>query len=103
MKADYETEFYDKVITLYVENCPDKDKLEICRCHLLIKLMENLKETNNREFVKNTLLVINSLYGNCPPDSYNSVGYDIEDLTSEEKEILIPHFKRELNHVGGML
>ena len=90
-------------MTLYVDNCPDKDKLEICRCHLLIKLMEVLRETNNKEFVKNTLLVINSLYGNYPPDYYNSVGSDIADLTSEEKETLIPYFKIEFKHIGGVL
>ena len=103
MKADYELEFYEKVMASYAKNCQDKGNLEICRCHLLIELMEILKETKNKEFVKNTLLVINSLYGNCPPDLYDSVGTDIDNLTSEEKETLIPHFKIEFNHAGGVL
>ncbi len=71
---------------------------EKCRDRYLVKLMSALKIKEDKNFARNALLLIQSLYDGeeKPADIYENLGKDANDsLNSKEKEALISELKTE--------
>lgn len=90
-------EFYAEKIEQF-QNLKDHGndiELEIWRCNLLIELMENLKIAGNQDLVKNTIVLILTLYYEDSIKNYNSVGKNALELTRAEKIAYLAIIKNE--------
>ena len=63
----------------------------------IIKLMRSLKYRKNKEFIKNSLLFVLSLFSDedKPPDFYCNIGNDIRNATDKEHKEIIFELKKE--------
>ena len=52
----------------------------------LIKLMDILKRTKNRELVRNAIILVLSYLNRQHPDRFNNIGIDFSNLMCEDKE-----------------
>ena len=80
-------EFYAEKIEQF-QNLKDHgsdEELEIWRCNLFMELMENLKIAGNQDLVKNTLVLILTLYHEDSINQYNSTGKVVADLDEAAK------------------
>ncbi len=73
----------------------EKDK-DIWKYRVYMQLMELLIDKNNITLVRNSILLILSLFENLPPDHYNNHGININSITKAEKKILISNLKEEI-------
>ncbi|MFO8017430.1 MAG: hypothetical protein R6U96_02245 [Promethearchaeia archaeon] len=98
---DSELECYLKIIRYFQER-ENKEKTEIWKSSTLIHLMEKLKEIEDegiekkRNVIKNSLILLMSLFENIPPDVYNNRGVHINRLSEEDKEPLKNTLKEEV-------
>jgi hypothetical protein len=92
---DYELDFYIKIIEFFQSNDVDRETTEIWKNKSLIELMKVLKRTKNKEFVKNAILLIISLFEHIPPDIYNNKGVNTEIMKEKDKESYLSILKTE--------
>jgi len=87
---------YNKILDCFLKNQNDYYQLENCKNKSIIKLMNILKQSNDKPFVKNALVFVLSLF-NChlPSDLYNSRGRNLKHCDAKEKEIIISVLKNE--------
>ncbi|MBD3253465.1 MAG: hypothetical protein GF383_00150 [Candidatus Lokiarchaeota archaeon] len=90
-----EDEFYDKILEKFLECKKSKEKSDLWKSQTIIQLMENIKQKNNKEFVKNALLVLMSLEEDFLRDSFHIKSKDFSILSKEEKTILSSLLKEE--------
>ncbi|MBN1803575.1 MAG: hypothetical protein JW891_18845 [Candidatus Lokiarchaeota archaeon] len=62
----------------------------------IIKLINTSECKNDRNFVKNALLLVLSLYDKKPMDIYNTRGYKLEDCTNDQKKDILLKLQKEL-------
>ena len=92
---EYELEFYSRIFNYFQKSNFDYKKTEIWKSKTLIELMEILKRTKNRVFVANAIILLISLFEDNPPDIYNNLGDDVNQISKEEREILKAELKNE--------
>lgn len=90
-----ESECYNRIIKFFHSDNDDKEKVEIWKNKSYIKLMQNLNKKRNAEMVKNSIIMILSLFEDLPPDIYNNRGNKLENLESKKREVIISELKKE--------
>ena len=92
---DLEMEYYTKIIDFYQNQNFDKETVEIWKSKSYIELMQVLKRTNNKNLVKNAIILILSLFEELPLDIYDSSGQSVRELKQEDKKSYISHLRSE--------
>ena len=92
---DYELDYYLSIIDFFQNQNTNREATEIWKNKSLIELMKVLKRTRKKEFVKNAIILILSLFDEVPPDSYNNRGIKVNSLASGDKLSYIDILKSE--------
>ncbi|MGV9205184.1 MAG: hypothetical protein ACOC44_14325 [Promethearchaeia archaeon] len=94
-----ELECYLKIIRYFQER-ENKEKREIWKNSTLIYLMEKLGEVKEdeeqRNTIKNSLILLTSLFENIPPDIYNNRGVHINRFREGDDEVVKEILKQEV-------
>ena len=90
-----EMELYSKILDVYQNRQLDKEAIEIWKDKSYIDLMHVLKRTNNKNLVKNAIILILSLFEDIPIDLYETQGVDAKELKLEKKKAFISELKME--------
>jgi len=94
--GDYsELDYYSDIIEFFQNPNVNKETIEIWKDKSLIELMKVLERTSRKEFVKNAILVILSLFDEHPPDIYTSRGTNVNSLDNGEKGSYLSVLKTE--------
>jgi len=94
--GDYsELDYYSDIIEFFQNPNVNKETIEIWKDKSLIELMKVLERTSRKEFVKNAILLILSLFDEHPPDIYTSRGTNVNSLDNGEKRSYIDVLKME--------
>ena len=96
---DWEAKLYSDIMeqAFYVLN--DYDDRFIWRCHIIIDLMDLLKESVNESIklvIKNALILLLSIFEDFYIDSLDSKSAEFDEISNHEKEILINTLKSEI-------
>ena len=92
-----EMKCYSRIINSFLNNKYDANKRELAKNQSILKLIKTSKCKNNKNFVKNALILVLSLYNEDEPaDLYCSYGNDIDSCSELEKEVLKSQLKLEL-------
>ncbi|MFW5895242.1 MAG: hypothetical protein ACOCT9_00710 [archaeon] len=94
-----ELECYLKIIRYFQER-ENKEKREIWKNSTLIYLMEKLGEVKEdeeqRNTIKNSLILLTSLFENIPPDIYNNRGVHINRFREGDDKVVKEILKQEV-------
>lgn len=83
-----EGDYFDLVLEYYhntQERYMGHSEREIQKDRLIISLMEHLGEEQEKDPIKNTLLLLLSLFGDQPVDRYHTRGKRLKELSLTEK------------------
>lgn len=83
---DFELDYYQNILDYFQNRRFDKISTEIWKSKTYIKLMKILERTKNKEYVKNAILVILSLFEDNPPDIYNNQGINSNNISPQDRE-----------------
>ena len=92
---NYELDYYLSIIDFFQNQTAIKETTEIWKNKSFIELMKVLKRTRKKEFVKNAIIFILSLFDEMPPDNYNNKGIKVNSLASEDKLSYVNLLKSE--------
>lgn len=92
---NYELDYYLSIIEYFQNQDTNRNTTEIWKNKSFIQLMKVLKRTRNKEFVKNAIILILSLFDKLPPDFYSSRGIQVNSLTNSEKLSYVNLLKSE--------
>ena len=95
---DLEMYYYSKILDFYQNQHLDRDSIEIWKSKSYIELMQVLKRTNNKNLVKNAIILILSLFEETPIDIYDCSGLNIQELKKDEKESYICNLRTEFEN-----
>lgn len=74
------------------------DETEEKASQIIVKIMNKFQEHNDSEYVKNCLLLmINLFYNKDNPDYIHSQGKEVDDISPEEKSLLVETLKTEFS------
>ena len=94
--GDYsEMDYYSDIIEFFQNPNVNNETIEIWKDKSLIELMKVLERTSRKEFVKNAILLILSLFDEHPPDIYTSRGTNVNSLDNGEKKSYMSVLKME--------
>ena len=97
---DYELNYYLSIIDFFQKENTNPETIELWRNKSFMQLMRVLKRTRRKEFVKNAIILILSLFDELPPDSFNNKGIKTSSLTNGDKLSYVDLLKSEfLNDV----
>ena len=96
---DWEAKLYSDIMeqSFYVLN--DYDDRFIWKCHIIIDLMDILEESVNESIklvIKNALILLLSIFEDFYIDLFDSKSAEFEEISNQEKEILINTLKSEI-------
>lgn len=74
------------IMRCFQDHSSSEEELEMWKYRTLIQLMDELEDHEDKEFVKNALIIITVLFKITPADLYDSVGFELSELTNEKKE-----------------
>ena len=94
--GDFELDFYQNIIDFFQNKQFDKVSTEIWKSKTYIKLMKVLERTQNKEYVKNAIIVLLSLFENKPLDLYSNQGINSKSLSPEDKKSFKTILKSEI-------
>lgn len=94
---DKEVDYYSDILEQVSLILNDEDQAFIWKCHQIIDLMNYFKESKDKSFIKNALIIILSLFENFYIDLVLSKGIDLDEMSIQEKEILIETLKDEID------
>jgi hypothetical protein len=95
---DYELDYYLSIIDFFQNQNANPETTELWRNKSFIQLMKVLKRTKKKEFVKNAIILILSLFDELPPDSYNNRGIQPNLLTNSDKLSYVNILKSEFGN-----
>jgi hypothetical protein len=90
-----EFDYYSNIIEFFQNPNVNKETVEIWKNKSLIELMRVLKRSGQKEFVKNAILVILSLFEENSPDIYTSRGTNVNSIGNGDKKSYISLLKME--------
>ena len=90
-----ELDYYSNIIEFFQNPNTNKETIELWKDKSFIELMKVLERTSRKEFVKNAILVILSLFDEHPPDIYTSRGTNVNSLDHGEKKSYLSLRKTE--------
>lgn len=82
---DFELDYYQNILDFFQNKQFDKTSKEIWISKTYIKLMKVLERTQNKEYVKNAILILLSLFEENAPDFYNNQGINSNNIAPEER------------------
>jgi hypothetical protein len=80
--------YFDLILEYYYnrqEGYLEHSELEIWKDRLIISLMEHLREKQGKQPIKNTLLLLLSLFEDLPVDRFHTCGKEPEQLSLTER------------------
>jgi len=93
-----EFEYYSSIIEFFQNPSANKESIELWKNNSFIELMKVLeRKTSRKEFVKNAIVLILSLFDEHPPDIYTSRGTNVKSLNNGEKRSYISLLKTEFS------
>ena len=95
---DYELDYYLSIIDFFQNHNLNSETTELWRNKSFIQLMKVLKRTRKKEFVKNAIILILSLFDELPPDTYNNRGIKSNSLTNSDKISYVNILKSEFTN-----
>lgn len=90
-----EYDYYSKIIEFSQNQNVNKETVELWKNKSFIELMKVLERSCQKEFVKNAILIILSLFEEHPPDIYSSLGKNVDSLNNGDKMSYITLLKTE--------
>ncbi|MHA1240740.1 MAG: hypothetical protein ACTSQU_08080 [Promethearchaeota archaeon] len=91
-----EFDYYSNIIEFFQNQNANKETIEIWKNKSFIELMKVLeRKTSRKEFVKNAILLILSLFEEHPPDIYTNRGTNVNSLDNGEKNSYLSLLKTE--------
>jgi len=94
-RDNYELEYYLNIIDFFQNQNTIKKTTEIWKNKSFIELMSVLKRTSKKEFVKNAIILILSLFDEMPVDMYNNKGIKVNSLTNGDKQSYVNILRSE--------
>ena len=95
---NYELDYYLSIIDFFQNQNTIKETTEIWKSKSFIELMKVLKRPRKKEFVKNAIILILSLFDEMPADRYNNRGTKVNSLTNGDKLSYVNILKSEFNN-----
>jgi len=92
---DFEMNYYLKIIDYFQKDGINKENTEIWKNQSFIELMKLLEHKKNEDLVTNSIILMLSLFEDFPPDTYNTRGVDINQISNEERKSLIAGLEEE--------
>lgn len=92
---EFELEFYLKIVDHFQEKNVNPETREIWINNSIIELMKLLKQTQNKKFVSNAMILLLSLFEDIPPDLCSNRGHHINKISKKDKKFLISELKNE--------
>ena len=86
----------EKILQYYLKESQGQEISEIWYYRTLVKLMELLNRTKNKNLVKNALIILLYFFKNIPIDNFSTQGVGLKSLSNKEKNALISILKKEL-------
>ena len=87
---------YDRILQVFNNQKEmGREELKLWKHKTIIKIMEIWNDTRNMNLVRNSLILMISLFGNIPPDIYNNRGININLLSEEDRNVLVDQLKGE--------
>ena len=90
-----ELDYYSDIIEFFENPNVNKETIELWKDKSFIELMKVLERTSRKDFVKNAILLILSLFEEHPPDIYTSRGTNVNFLDNGEKKSYMSVLKTE--------
>ena len=91
-----EFDYYSNIIEFFQNPSVNKEAIEIWKDKSFIELMKVLeRKTSRKEFVRNAIILILSLFAEHPPDIYTSRGTNVNSLDNGEKKSYMSVLKTE--------
>ncbi|NVM17135.1 MAG: hypothetical protein HWN80_05415 [Candidatus Lokiarchaeota archaeon] len=92
---NHELDYYLSIIDFFQNQSANEETTEIWKNKSFIQLMKVLKRTRDKEFVKNAIILILTLFDKIPPDIYNNRGIKANSLTNSDKLSYVNLLKSE--------
>jgi hypothetical protein len=88
---------YEKILEYYqMQKEKDREEINLWKHRTIVKIMEIWNKTKSLTLVRNSLILIISLFGNIPPDPlFNNRGININLLSKDDRQILVDQLKGE--------
>ncbi|MHA2006789.1 MAG: hypothetical protein ACXABO_04580 [Promethearchaeota archaeon] len=86
---DFELNHYLKIIDYFRCKKLKREKKKIWTSQSFIELMNLLDQTKNKVLITNSIILILSLFGEIPPDTYDNRGVDIECVSQKVRKTII--------------
>jgi hypothetical protein len=93
-----ELECYTKILNTYKKKDMSRKEKEMWKHKSYIKLMNILERTENMNVVRNSLILILTLFENIPPDIFNNRGINIDLLSEGDKGDIMEKLKEEFSN-----
>ena len=90
-----EYDYYSSIIEFSQNQNVNEETVELWKNKSFIKLMKVLERSSRKEFVKNAILLILSLFEEKPPDMYSRLGKNVDSLINSDKNSYISLLKTE--------
>ena len=84
-----ETEFYDKILTRFMELNSNGNRVELFKNQSIIELMTLMNSNNDKLFTKNALLLIMGLFDDNLNDMFYHSSESIHNATQGNKDVLL--------------
>ena len=84
-----ETEFYDKILTGFMELNSNGNRVELFKNQSIIELMTHMNSTKDKLFTKNALLLIMGLFDDNLNDTFYYNSENIHNATKGNKDVLL--------------
>lgn len=97
LEDNFESEFYNGIISQVLTFSNNRQKILHFICHKIIELMKILNENEDKKFVENALILIIALFEDYQPDYILKKGKDINNISSQEREVVDEILRGELN------
>jgi hypothetical protein len=95
MNNENYVDYYDQILQFFHNKPPKKRDVEIWKNQTYVKLMEALKKTKDKQKIRNSIILLLSLFEDLPPDILNTRGDESKNLKKEEKKKLVSLLKEE--------
>ena len=93
-----EVDCYTKIINLFLKIGKDPISIETWKDKAIVKIMNVLKDPQNKRWVQNALIILLSLFDDTSPDLYSSMGEKVKRLSDKEKQKVISKLKEEFKN-----
>jgi len=93
---ELEIDCYEKILRYFNERKDiNREDVKLWKNRSLVKIMELWNRTKNITLVRNSLILMISLFENLPPDIYNNRGVNINRCSRKDRESLVSSLKNE--------